>query len=343
MNGVDTSTNTDLIVIPGAPVGMAALNLDKKFLKPALYGSSDTSSARRLTWSTGNNEAFAANGKTPLPPARGWYIDQPDEDEMFPEDHDLVAAMEILCEQGLASACVVMHQDENDKPRKVPSWHLPVASLFVVCEGVPSKAEMQSDPDCRWGIAYSGWQAGAKSALIFQAYIKELMDAGYNGSFIVRFSSYLTDKALACLKAHEYVLRFADDLRGRAGELIGVAYYAYALAITSSTKTITAGKEAGKTKQLYYPVPVIPRLSLRSEESAQQARDFLESAAISHDQAFILEDQDRVADMVTWSVAASKKLAGGGDIEMPGGDVLDDAVDSYVPVDMDGNPIKSPF
>lgn len=339
---MDVSTNTDLIVLSGvdlAATGAAALNLDKKFLKPALYGSGDASSARRLTWSTGNNDAFAANGKTPLPAARGWYIDQPDGDELFPDDYDLMDAMEVLCEQGFAAECQVAHNDENGKARKVLSWHLPTASLFIVCEGVPSKQEMQNDPACRWGIAYSGWQAGAKSALIFQAYIKELMDVGYNGSFIARFSSYLTDKALACLKAHEYVLRFADNLRERAGEPVGVAYYAYALRITYSTKTVTAGKEVGKTKELYYPVPVIPRLSLRSE----LALDFLEDAAITHDQAFVLEDQDRVADMVTWSVTASKKLAGGGDIETPGGEVLDDSLDSYVPVDMHGNPTKTPF
>lgn len=322
---------TDIVIAtPGGVSLGTALHMDTHFATAAQYSAgSDATEARWLTWATGNNPKFDKNGKTPLENARGWIIDRPDEDEAFPDDYELIDAMELLVEQGLAQECQVSHNDEDGKPHKVPSWHLPVASLFIVCQGIPSKTEMLADPTCRWGVAYSGWKQGAKSFVVFNCFIKELMDAGYNGVFRVKFSSFLTDKALACLKAQEYVLKFVDGLRARAGNNEPVAWYAYAQPIQCSTKTITAGKEVGKTKELYYPVPVIPRLSHRDP---QAAIGYLSRMAITEDQALIVEDDGRVERAVEWSAKASQPNNGNGNTD----EGID--FDTTGMVDIDGNP-----
>lgn len=336
---MEETTTTDIVIAtPGQASLGAALHMDTHFATVAQYSAgSDATDARWMSWATGNNEKFAKNGKTPLENARGWIIDCPDEDEAFPDDYELIDAMEILVKQGMAQECVISRQDDAGKSRKVPSWHLPVASLFVVCQGIPSKSEMLSDPTCRWGVAYSGWKQGAKSFIAFNCFVKELMDAGYSGMFHCRFSSFLTDKALACLKAQEYVLKFVDGLRTRAGNTEPVAWYAYAQPIQCSTKTLTAGKEAGKTKELYYPVPAIPRLSHRDPQAAV---DYLASHAITEEQALIVEYDGRVERAVEWSAKSPQQLAGDGDL------YSDDDVSnmgSYEPVDVDGKPIKAPF
>lgn len=337
---MEETTTTDIVVaMPGEVSLGVALHMDTHFATAAQYSAGgDANEARWLTWATGNNEKFDKNGKTPLANARGWIIDRPDEDEAFPDDYELIDAMDFLVEQGLAQECQVSHNDEDGKPHKVPSWHLPVASLFIVCQGIPSKTEMLADPTCRWGVAYSGWKQGTKSFVVFNCFIKELMDAGYNGVFRVKFSSFLTDKALACLKAQEYVLKFVDGLRAKAQVTEPVAWYAYAQPIQCSTKTITARKgNDGPSKELFYPVPAIPRLSQRDP---QAAIDYLARMACTSDQAFIIEDDGRVERAVEWSAKASQP--NNGDSALYSDDDANGAGD-YVPVDMDGNPIKAPF
>jgi hypothetical protein len=339
-NEEDMEETKDIVI--AAPTGVSlgqALHMNTRFATAAQYGAGgDAGDARWLTWATGNNEKFDKKGRTPLANARGWIIDRPDDDEVFPDDYALMDAMELLVEQGLAQECMVSHNDENGKPRKVASWHMPVASLFIVCQGIPSKSEMLADPSCRWGVAYTGWKQGSKSFIVFNCFVKELMDAGYNGIFRVKFSSFLTDKALACLKAQEYVLKFVDGLRAHAGNNEPVAWYAYAQPITCSTKTITAGKEVGKTKELYYPVPAIPRLSQRDP---QAAIDYLARMAITENQAFIVEEDGRVERTVEWSIKASQPNAGEAALYSSDDDAGD--VGNYEPVDIDGKPVKAPF
>lgn len=288
-----------------------ALHIDKAFASVAQRREGDESTApRSLSWCTGNNPMFGSNGKTPLPAARGFFIDRPDEDEMFPDDYDLLDAMEQLVEQNKAREVVVEHYDKQGKPNRVPSWELYDVSLFVVCEGVPSKAEMERDNNDRWGIAY-GWQPGigGRSQVRFHCFIKELMDAGYNGLFIAGFSSFCTTKAIMALKAHDYVLRFADNLRAKAGDKEPVPFYAYALPIKCSTKTLTAGEE-GKSREVYYPVPAIPRLSERDPEASLA---YLAGMAITEDQARVLECNGRVEQSVLWSVRESARILAGKD------------------------------
>jgi hypothetical protein len=283
-----------------------ALHTNIRFASAAYRGGAETGAARRLTWLTGNNQCFEAHGKQALPPGRGWIIDQPDEEAgLLPDDYELIDAMEALCEQGKAAPCIVVHP-ESGKPRRVPSWALPVLTLFVICQGIPSRAEMR-DPKERWGIAY-GWNpAKNRSELILQCFVKELLDSGYAGIFLAKFSGMVTDRILACLKAQEYVLNFADALRARSGDDRPVAYYAYGLPIACSQRTLTAGRE-GQSTEIYYPVPLIPRLSVRDPEPGLA---YLASVAITEDQAALLEVDNRVEHTATWSVEKSRRIAGG--------------------------------
>jgi hypothetical protein len=292
-----------------------ALHVDKTFTGTGRRrGGEESTTPRNLSWCTGNNPMFAANGKTPLPAARGFFIDRPDEDEMFPDDYELLEAMQTLCEQNKAREVVVEHYDKDTgKPNRVPSWELYDVSLFVVCEGVPTKSEMERDNNDRWGVAYA-WQPGegGRSQLRFHCFIKELMDAGYNGLFIANFSSFCTSKAIMALKAHDYVLKFVDKLRAKGGETEPVPFYAYALPIKCSVKTLTAGKD-DKSREVYYPVPAIPRLSERNPE---EALAYLASMAITDEQAYILEYNGRVEQAAEWSVKESARILAGRDNEL---------------------------
>lgn len=317
-----------------------ALHIGAHFSSSAVI-TGDGYAPRRLTFATGNNAMFAANGKTPLEAARGWILDQPNPDELFPVDFELMDAMDYLCEQGKARPVVVEHFDKDGRPNRVASWQfLPGLSLFVVCEGIPMKSEMLRDVKHRLGIAYA-WPRGidAKgkaltSSLQFTAFVKELMDAGYPGAFNVRFTSYLTDKALSALNAHEYVLKAAEALRGEEEPL---PWYAYAQYIACSTLTLTAGTETGKTKQLYYPVPLIPRLPKHDKDAVMA---YLASMAISYEQALIIESDNRVEATVNWSIEKSQRLQAGNDIEEANGN---DVVPVGGEVDVDGNIIATPF
>lgn len=311
-----TETTTDIVVATPGEVSLGrALHNGVHFASTVRQSGVDDSDARWLSWATGNQECFAANGKTPLPAARGWFIDQPGEDR-FPDDYALVEAMELLCEQRLAAECVVMRQDKETKaPRRVPSWHLPLASLFVVCEGVPSKKEMLDDPKERWGVAYSGWKDGAKSSLTFYVFVKELLDAGYTGAFHCQFSSFLSDPALKVLRSHQdYTLKFADALRQDHGISEPLAYYSYALPVRCSTSTISARNKDGLGKELYYPVPDVPMLSSRTVVRQSEALAYLASVAITDEQALILEADGRVERVVEWSANRSQRLIAGEEI-----------------------------
>jgi len=304
----DNQAGTALVEAQPGEVSIAhALHVNTRFAAPAYRGGAETGAARRLTWLTGNNQCFAANGKQALPPGKGWIIDQPDEEAgLLPDDYELIDAMESLCEQGKAAPCIVVHPDKGG-PRRVSSWALPVASLFVICQGIPSKSEMSRDPQSRWGVAY-GWNpATNRSELSFQCFMKELWEAGYAGVFMAKFSGMVTDRMLTTLKAQEYVLDFADRLRAKAGEDRPVAYYAYALPIACSQRTLTAGRE-GQSTEVYYPVPLIPRLSQRD---AEPGLAYLENVAITEEQAALLEADNRVERTVQWSVEKSRRIAGG--------------------------------
>lgn len=292
-------------------IGSPTLHMDRVFATGAIRGGEESQVPRTLSWCTGNNPMFNKDGKQPLEQARGWFIDKPDEDEMFPDDYELMDAMEFLCDQGKAREVVVEHRDKDDKPNRVPSWQLYDVSLFLVCKEILSKQAMESDNSDRWGLAYVGWRKDTHSKLKGHCFIKGLMDAGYNGMFAFSFSSFLTPKILAALNAQHYVLRFVNDLRARMGDDTPLPPYAFALPIHCSAKTITAkSSETGKSKELYYPIPGIPRLSERNPE---EAKNYLVSVMITDNQQTVLEYDGRVDQMATWSIRETSRWLAGKD------------------------------
>lgn len=293
------------------------LTTEHAFTSGVRFGGTERPPLRRLTWLTGNNAQYI--GKTKIEPAAGLYLDIPDEDEMSPYDYELQDAMELLCEMGQAREVIVEYLDSKTKePRKTPSWQFINPSLFVVCQGVPSKEEMDKDISMRWGAAYA-WPQGAKSKLKFHCMIRQLMLAGYNGPFLASFSSYVTSKALTALRDHEYVLRFIDKQRRELGIDFEIPYYFTSLTLKVSTNTITAGsEERGGTKQVNYPVAVIPRLSLRNLDAA---RAFLGGSVISDEQAEAVEYNGYVEECCDWSMKESQRILEGRDENGAGTDV----------------------
>jgi hypothetical protein len=335
-----TIASTALVVANGADelaVAAPLLHLDKQFTSAAYRGAVEPE-PRALFWQSGNNDVFAADGKKRLvleAGVNGWYINQPREDDgLFPADYELMDAMDSLCERGLATACQISHV-ENGKAELVPAWLLSIASLFVVCQGVPSQQEMQRDAAQRWGVAYA-WgpdrrSGQMRSQLQFSCYVKEVWDAGYGGVFKVSLSGALTGPMLKCLKAQEYVLAFIERLRHEiTGEDIALPYYAAALPTRASNASLTTG-QGEKSRQVYFPVPLIPRLSQRD---LVKARAYLEWTAISAEQAAILEDNDRVAAAAAWSIERSRRIVSGQADEEYSAGPIDDAP----PLTDDDNP-----
>lgn len=305
---------SETALVPVQPQALShALSTEYVFASDVHFGGSGRPPVRRMTWLTGNNDQFI--GKIAIESARGLYLDKPDEDEMSPWDYELEEAMEILCDLGQAREVVVAYIDEKTKqPRKTPSWQFIDPSLFIVCEGVPSKEEMDKDSRCRWGVAY-GWPHGAKSRLSFHCFVQQLMKVGYNGAFVVSFSSYTTTKAITALYEYHqnYVLRFIAENREALGITSAVPYYLITLTLSVSTKTLTAGsEERSGTRQVFYPVAKIPRLSLRNLEAALT---FLASAKITDAQAEILEADGFVSQCEEWSTKESQRILTGRDAE----------------------------
>jgi hypothetical protein len=132
------------------------------------------------------------------------------------------------------------------------------------------------------------------------------MDAGYSGMFAFSFSSFLTPKILAVLNAQHYVLRFVNELRARMGDDTPLPPYAFALPIHCSAKTLTAkSAETGASKELYYPIPGIPRLSERNPE---EAKNYLQTMMITDEQQAVLEYEGRIDQMATWSIRETSRM-----------------------------------
>lgn len=300
-----------LVPVPDNALG-DVLSVDHEFASAVRFGSTERPPVRRLTWLTGNNDQYI--GKKKIEAAAGLYLDMPNEDEMSPWDYELQDAMEELCERGQAREVAVHYIDEKTKePRPTLSWQFMDPALFVVCQGVPSKDEMDKDISMRWGVAYA-WPQGGKSRLRFHCFIQQLMKVGYAGPFLVSFSSYVTSKALGALRDHEYVLRFVDKQRRELGINFEIPYYFASLTLKVSIGTITAGSvERGGTKQVNYPVAVIPRLSVRNMEAA---RAFLAGAIVTDEQAEALEYNAYVEECADWSVKESRRILEGRDFDV---------------------------
>jgi hypothetical protein len=149
----------------------------------------------------------------------------------------------------------------------VTHWAMPIASLFVVCDGVQTITEMRDTPD-RYGIAF-GWRTvGAngpgsgngrqQSVLRARVFVQELLSVGYDRPLILSLKSTLTGDLLACLIRHYTVLDSINPIRKTAGkDPIAVPYYAVALRLGAGDE-VQRGS-GGASKEITPMVEIGPR------------------------------------------------------------------------------------
>lgn len=265
---------------------------------------------RLLSWHKGLNLTRGGNGER-MANYAGWAIEVPLPEngvELSPDDENLLNALEVLYASAhpdgtnVAAPIVVQHKGDEEsqgKPRTVHYCALSQASLYVVCEGIPSNTQMRASIDNRWGIAY-GWQSG-KSALQFQVFVKELVEAGYFEPFLCTFHGPITEMVLMALRHQNRVLAVADKLRSEQGFGALLPYYAYDLPTRVSAEPRTVGRD-DKTQQIFFPVAQVP---------AVITPVYLAQHATSDDVAALIEQDDRVTRASAWSVSTSKKIEEG--------------------------------
>jgi hypothetical protein len=305
-----------------------AFHADKTFTTSARQSMS-LMPQHKITWFTGNSECTTTDGE-PLPRIRGFAIEQPNGECISPEDDALYEAMRCLCQDGRAREVIVEQHDG----RKVRYWALTKgASLFVLCQGVPTVEEMlgrfeRGRPSIaeqmsrlglfRWGVAYA-WPDGLDeqgrrktSKVAFVAFIKELMEAQetredrtvmdypYLSPFIFHFQSFCTDRIIKTLRSHDRILNYANRHRGPSRPL---PYYAYALPIGCSKEPLIAGKGTD-TSKVFYPVPLHPQ---------RITEEHLASMAITDWQAEIAEADGNAERASDWSIEKSRRMLLGRD------------------------------
>ncbi len=303
-----TTTTKQTAVIPAASTEIGehlALHLDHNidFATTGAMTPEPETSQHLLSWLKGLNATKSAAGKA-LPNYRGWAIQWPEADDngdLSIDDESLKLALEALCEpdeHGVARGAeiVVQHRGDeasNGKPRIVRYCALKQASLYVICRGIPSNSQMRN-VETRWGVAV-GWKDG-KSIVQFQVFIKELMDEGYFLPFFCSFRGTITDFVLNALRTQYKVLKVANELRSRyKPDLPALPFYAYDLPLVVSEAPRSVGKV--QSQSIYVPVPTMPSTIdvayLRDHYAAQGTLE-------------VIEDDDRVAHTVAWSIETSK-------------------------------------
>jgi hypothetical protein len=310
---IEAATSQAVVPAPSSQVSEAlALHVGTSFAAPALRPEPEES-RHLLAWRTGLLPTRSIEGKM-LPNYAGWAIQVPEASEetgeLSADDGLLAELLESLCEpdadgRRLGAPIVIQHRGDEksgNKPRFVRYVALRQASLYVVCQGIPSNSQMAASAENRWGIAY-GWPKGGKSALRFQVFVRELLDAGYFLPLQCSFHGPMTGHVLSMLRAQYKVLAFADKSRraiiGEGAPML--PYYAYDLPTTVSEGPRQFGK-GNETQNVYVPVPVIPvGLSL----------DYLASHATPELYARLIEDEGRVEHATAWSIGVSKKILEG--------------------------------
>ncbi len=144
----------------------------------------------------------------------------------------------------------------------VTHWALPVASLFVVCDGVQTMSEMRDTPE-RYGIAFGWRDAGGRpqSVLRCRVFVQELCAVGYVQPLLLSVKSTLTGDLLNTFVRHYAVLDSINPIRKAAGKPpISVPFYAVALTLgagdevqrgQAQSKEITPMIEQGERDKAY--------------------------------------------------------------------------------------------
>jgi hypothetical protein len=175
----------------------------------------------------------------------GWLVE-------VGKDFDLDAAME----QAKIGRVTIKHGSGN----LVTHWALETASLFIVCDGVQSIAEMASTQE-RFGIAF-GWRrtedGRQQSVLRCRVLIQELCAVGYCQPLLLSLKSTLTGDFLSALIKHYETLDSINPIRKASGKPeIAVPFYAVSIALGAGAEV--ARGSGGQTREIAPMVEVGPR------------------------------------------------------------------------------------
>jgi len=238
LNGYRADVTTPLDTVGAVPLD--TLPEPPTFTRPAARRPIERPREPLLQWATG------------LPTAdkrlyAGWFVEaQRDE------------ALDLATNDAGFKQISIKHGGGN----VVTHWALPVASLFVVCDGVQAMSEMRDTPD-RYGIAF-GWRENdgrPQSVLRARVFVQELCAVGYCQPLLLSVKSTLTGDLLSALIRHYTVLDSINPIRKAAGKPpINVPFYAVALTLgagaevqrgATQSKEITPMIEVGERDQTY--------------------------------------------------------------------------------------------
>lgn len=188
--------------------------------------------------------------------------------------------LDVLLESAEHEAVTIKHGSGN----QVQHWAFDTLSLFVVCDGVQSLADIRGTSE-RYGIAL-GWgekDGRRESRLELQAFAQELLDIGYDEPILFSCRSTMTGDVVAALGEHFRVL----DRATRA-----VPFYAFSVPITLGA-AVMRGK-SGAQKEICPPVAIIPEVI---------TREYMADHYVSRDLAPRIEKM--LDSVVPWSVQRS--------------------------------------
>ena len=232
-----------------------------------------------LQWATGlrtvDNRIYA-----------GWLIERD-------KYEDVDAAME----QADFKSVVIRHGSGN----VVTHWALPVASLFVVCDGVQTMAEMRESQE-RYGIAF-GWRGNEgrpQSVLRARVFVQELCAVGYTQPLLLSVKSTLTGDVLNALVRHYAVLDQINPIRATKNlPAIGVPFYAVALRLGAGSEV---QRGAAQSKEI---TPMI--------EHGTRDQDYIKAHWCK--KAWVEAIESQVDSTIVWSRSESTRIAAGDPVE----------------------------
>lgn len=140
----------------------------------------------------------------------------------------------------------------------VTHWAIETASLFVICEGVQSIAEMKQTAE-RYGIAF-GWRrledGRAQSQLRCRVLVRELLAVGYHEPLLLSLKSTLTGDLITALMRQYDVLDALARFRAEAKKPpIALPFYACSIPLGPGQE-VARGRE--QTKEITPVVAKVP-------------------------------------------------------------------------------------
>lgn len=189
----------------------------------------------------------------------------------------------------------------------VDHWAVGIANLFILAEGVQSQAEMKHTSE-RFGIAF-GWRTledgRGQSVLRFRAYLRELLEVGFQEPLLVTVKSTLTSDVVNALTRQYEVLDAIDALRKSQGKPpLNPPFYACSIPLGPGQEV---SRGSVQTKEITPVVALIP---------SPVTREHIVAHWIKREWSTLIEQN--LDQTIAWSVSASRQIAAGEDLPNSG-------------------------